>query len=211
LKIYAFSGLGADQRIFTYLNLDIELVPIQWVNPLPDESLPSYAQRLAEQIDQSEPFGLLGVSFGGMLVSELSHKINPLKTILISSAATKHELPWVAGAAKRWNLANKLPASFFKPRLFTAYIGFPFNKQHRLVAQGIIRDTDPAFVQWAIGAIVSWENEEVPNDLLHIHGRLDLILPLKKRMNATIVGKGHFIILKEAKTLSAKINSHLKA
>jgi pimeloyl-ACP methyl ester carboxylesterase len=211
MKIYAFSGLGADQRIFSYLQLNEELVPIQWIDPFPNESLSSYSLRLAEQIDTDSEFALLGVSFGGMLVSELSHSLSPSKTILISSAATRYELPWMSGPGRKWNLAQKIPTAFFKPPQFTTYFGFPFNKQHRKVAQGIIKDTDPSFVQWALGAIVRWENERVPTNMLHIHGRLDPILPLKKRMNAVVIGRGHFIILKKAKTLSASINDFLKS
>ena len=95
MKIYAFSGLGTDERIFRQLALDHELIPVKWINPLPKEKLSSYAQRLGEQIDQSEPFALLGVSFGGMLVSELVKTLNPEKVILISSASTRFELPYI--------------------------------------------------------------------------------------------------------------------
>ena len=211
MKIYAFSGLGADQRIFTYVNLDADLVPIRWIDPLPNESLKSYANRLSEQIDSTSEFALLGVSFGGMLVSELSHALNPAKTILISSAATKHELPWMADVARKYSLAKKLPTPFFKPPLLAAYMGFPFNSKNRKVAKGIIKDTDPAFVQWALDAIVHWENERTPENMLHIHGRWDPIIPLKKQMNLVVMGRGHFIILKEAKTLSARINLFLKS
>lgn len=206
MKIYAFSGLGADQRIFSHLQLDVELIPIAWLDPLPDESLSSYALRLSEQIDTSSKFALLGVSFGGMLVSELSKTLSPEKIILISSAATKHELPWMASISRRWNLAKKLPTSIFKPPQWAAWVGFPSNQVQRKVAQGIIQDTDPAFVKWALDAISRWENQQVPENMVHIHGRLDPIIPFKKRMNAVVIGRGHFIILKKASDISGIIN-----
>jgi pimeloyl-ACP methyl ester carboxylesterase len=209
MKIYAFSGLGADQRIFTYLQLNAELVPVRWIDPLPDESLPSYAIRLSEQIDQSQPYALLGVSFGGMLVSELSHHLAPKHTILISSAANAHELPWMAFLAKKWHLVKRIPLRLFRPPTLVAWFGFPFHTRNRKVAQGIIRDMDPAFVKWALGAIVQWEREDSPKSFLHIHGRLDPILPLKKRMNAKVIGTGHFIVLKNAEEISKRINSFL--
>jgi len=209
MKIYAFSGLGADQRIFAYLTLDAELVPIQWIDPLPDEGLPSFALRLANQINTSEPFALLGVSFGGMLVSALTEHLSPAHTILVSSAANKYELPWMAGIARRWKLVSKIPTFMFKPPAYIAWFGFPFHARNRKVAQGIIRDMDPAFVKWALGAIVNWDKSEQPTTFLHIHGRLDPILPLKKRMNAKVIGTGHFIILKNADEISKRINSIL--
>lgn len=210
MKIYAFSGLGADQRIFSYLRLDHDIVPILWIDPEPNESLVSYAIRLGEQVDTSEPFALMGVSFGGMLATELSKKINPVATILISSAATRDELPWMAGVSRKTNLARRLPTGIFKPPVLGAYVGFPFHKRNREVAKGIIRDMDPKFVKWALGAIVNWQNETPPVRYYHIHGRLDPILPYKKRMNAEALGTGHFIILKEAERISELVNDYLK-
>jgi len=209
MKIYAFSGLGADQRIFTYLRLDAELVPIQWIDPLLNESLASYAHRLANQIDTSEPFALLGVSFGGMLAAELSHSLNPDFTILISSAANRLELPWLATIAHKYQLVNRIPLRLFKPPTWIAWVGFPFHRHNRTVAQGIIRDMDPTFIKWAIGAIVTWERENSPDRFHHIHGRLDPILPLKRRMCAEVMGRGHFIVLKKADQISTELNKLL--
>ncbi|MGB0839278.1 MAG: hypothetical protein ACPGXL_04005 [Chitinophagales bacterium] len=33
MKLYGISGLGADQRVFQYLNLDCELIPLDWIEP----------------------------------------------------------------------------------------------------------------------------------------------------------------------------------
>ena len=206
MKIYAFSGLGADGRIFSHLHLDHEIVPIKWIEPRENESLESYAIRLGAQIDTSQPYMLLGVSFGGMLVSELSKSLQPKKVILISSAATRKQLPWMASLSRYVKLHRFLPARIYKPPLWASYLSFPLNKAHREVAQGIIRDMDYRFVKWALGAIVDWKNEEVPANMIHIHGWLDPILPLKKRMNAEVQGSGHFIILKNAGEISNRIN-----
>ena len=65
MKIYGISGLGADQRVFKYLKLDCEFIPIDWITPLKRESIENYALRLAQVIDTNEAFGILGVSFGG--------------------------------------------------------------------------------------------------------------------------------------------------
>ena len=211
MKVYAFSGLGADQRIFSYLNLEHEIVPIRWETPLLEETIESYAVRLAGQIETSEPFAMLGVSFGGMLVSELMDRLSPQHAILISSAACKYELPWLASVAQRLNLVKHLPTGLFKPPMLGAYIGFPFNKRNRDVARGIIQDTDPGFVKWAVHAIVNWKKEVPPESFHHIHGRLDPILPWKNRMNAQRVGTGHFIILKNAKEVSKILNEYLAA
>lgn len=209
MKVYAFSGLGADGRIFKYLSLSHEIIPVQWIEPLQEESLESYALRLGEQIDESQPFALLGVSFGGMLVSELSKTMKPEKVILISSAATRYELPFMSTVSRLFRLHKILPARIYKPPTFVAYFGFPASKKQREVAIGIIQDTDYHFVKWALGAIVNWSNEQTPSKMLHIHGKLDPILPLKKRMNAMVLGSGHFIILRKSNEISSIIEEHI--
>ena len=50
-KVYFISGLGADKRIFSFLDLSFcEPVFIDWITPLKNESLESYALRLRKQI-----------------------------------------------------------------------------------------------------------------------------------------------------------------
>lgn len=59
MKIYTISGLGADQRVFQELKLDYELVPLNWISPIRNESIQSYASRLAENIDVTEEYMVL--------------------------------------------------------------------------------------------------------------------------------------------------------
>jgi hypothetical protein len=51
MKIYAISGLGADKRVFEYLSLEHELVPISWIKPKSKESIIDYAERLIDKYD----------------------------------------------------------------------------------------------------------------------------------------------------------------
>lgn len=89
MKIYAISGLGADERAFQFLEFPYEVVHVKWITPEGDESMSSYAKRLCAQVDTSEPFALVGLSFGGMLATEMCKFIKPVHTILLSSAETK--------------------------------------------------------------------------------------------------------------------------
>jgi D-arabinose 1-dehydrogenase-like Zn-dependent alcohol dehydrogenase len=83
LKIYGISGLGADKRVFKFLKLDSELIPIDWIEPLKNESIINYSKKLSTKIDQNEKVCLIGVSFGGLVATEISKLINPALTILI--------------------------------------------------------------------------------------------------------------------------------
>lgn len=206
MKIYALSGLGTDGRIFSHLTVDHEIIPIKWAQFQKEDTLAVYASRLLSQIETDEPFALMGVSFGGMLAVELAKVLQPEKVILISSAATHHELPTIARIANLTSLHRVLPSRIYKPPTWASFLGFPMDRPKREIAKGIIRDMDHVFIKWALGAIVTWRNDVIPKNMVHIHGRLDPIIPLKKRMNAEVIGLGHFIVLKEAKKISGRIN-----
>lgn len=92
MRVYCISGVGADHRAFQRLNIpDHELIAVPWIEPLSNESLSSYANRLGASIDTKEPFALLGLSFGGMLAAEMAALLKPRKLILISSIASSSQ------------------------------------------------------------------------------------------------------------------------
>ena len=81
-KIYCISGLGADERAFSKLNIKgFELKVIRWLMPIKDETLPEYASRMRQDIDDDNPI-LMGLSFGGMLCTEIAKQV-PVKKIII--------------------------------------------------------------------------------------------------------------------------------
>ena len=62
MKIYAISGLGANEQVFEKLRFlsDYELIFIPWLIPLFGESIEDYAARIAQSIDISQDFVLVG-------------------------------------------------------------------------------------------------------------------------------------------------------
>jgi len=101
MTIYAIPSLGTTAELFSFLKLkNYNLVILNW--PLTNKgiSLKSYAKLFLDQIDASSPFILMGVSFGGMICSELSHLLPAQKTILISSCKNRNEFPILLKAFK---------------------------------------------------------------------------------------------------------------
>ena len=87
--VYFISGLGADERVFQFLDLSkIEHQFIQWNEPQKKESLSSYCKKLTEQIDLKQEIILIGISFGGIIAQEISKIIECKKVIIISSVKT---------------------------------------------------------------------------------------------------------------------------
>ncbi|MBK7885618.1 MAG: hypothetical protein IPJ81_18875 [Chitinophagaceae bacterium] len=76
--IYCISGLGADERVFTKINIEgYQLKVIPWLTPLRNETLPQYATRMRSNIEEENPV-MMGLSFGGMVSIEIAKQI-PVK------------------------------------------------------------------------------------------------------------------------------------
>lgn len=78
------SGLGADFKSFRKIAVSRKLGSrfYRLAHSRKDETFSHYVERMAEKIDVSEPFYLLGYSFGGILVQEID-KIKPAEKVVI--------------------------------------------------------------------------------------------------------------------------------
>ncbi|TNE56369.1 MAG: alpha/beta hydrolase [Bacteroidetes bacterium] len=210
-KIYCLSGLGVDQRVFQALELDIyELVHISWIDPLKNESLDIYARRLFEQTQIDDDYLLMGVSFGGMIAVEVAKIKRPRKLILISSMINRHELSLHYRFLLRIGVHNWVPGNFFRnPGRLGAYFFGAKKENERGLLKKIMRDTDPIFLKWALGAISNWRNK-ADVDLFQIHGTRDKIISCPERIKYEIVGAGHFAVFTHAHMVSESIKKILE-
>ncbi|HEX7871061.1 MAG TPA: alpha/beta hydrolase, partial [Chryseobacterium sp.] len=77
IPVYFMPGLAASPAIFERIKLDesvFEMCLLEWEIPQSKESLPDYALRISKNIKHENPI-LIGVSFGGILVQEISKHI----------------------------------------------------------------------------------------------------------------------------------------
>lgn len=200
-------GLGADERVFKFLKLNSDFEILRWINPDPKEELESYANRLLKQINQDEEFGLLGVSFGGIVAIEISKIIKPKKLILISSVESSSQLPKSYISIGKTRILNLIPNSLIKPP--KQIMGFLFGAQNIELLEQIINDTKPEFIRWALNTIIDWSNISTPIAVIRIHGTNDKLIPLKGSA-ITIKNGGHFMIVDKADEISNLINEQMK-
>lgn len=192
---YCISGLGADKRAFQYLSLD-NLVHVEWIEPEKNESISSYSKRLSDQIETSEPFMLLGLSFGGIIACELAQMLNPVRTILISSIVYKSDLLLLFRLTGSLGLHKLFPASFMKPPMFLAKWFFGISeKEHIQLLKQILKETDTKFIKWAISRILDDEPIPAVNHLVRIHGTKDRLLPFTTNIHYPVENGGHFMIV----------------
>lgn len=214
LNVYCIPGMGVNERLFRNLKLDnCNILHIKWLTPLKNESLPDYAMRLAEQIDKSSPFALVGVSFGGMCCVEISKQLNPIKTFIISSSKINAELPAKISFWKSIPIYKFFRDGFYKNAVMLAKKQFGVITQEQKISFKRMLDTAPKnYYNGAVDCIVKWKNETKPENLIHIHGTSDKVLPYKKIINVdyTIQGGTHFMIINKGEEISEIINRELE-
>ncbi len=205
-------GLGTDEKIFEYLRLHAQLKPIPWKVPDPKDDMASYARRLFQDFNPQEPYAFLGVSFGGMLATELHHQCNPLFTVLVSSVQCSADLPMWMSSLRNNPFLWKMPDSFFKPpfNLVKKAVGIK-NPRHQVYFKGFYENTSAQFFKRSMKIITGWQRKSVTKDnLIQIHGDKDKLFPVENMISPNYVLKGsHFLIISGAKGISEIINQEI--
>lgn len=214
MKIYQVSGLGANEKAFKYLKLNpgFETVYIPWLQPEKDESLENYAQRMAENIDTSEEFMLMGLSFGGIIVQEMNRFLHPKLNILISTVKSREELPLFMKFSSKTNLHRLVPPKFISSENGISYA--IFRKLYDAKMPDInefFEFRDPYYLKWSMDRIVNWKNHIEMKNFIHIHGDKDIVFPVSKIKDAEIVNGGtHIMVMQKGRKVSELINKELE-
>lgn len=211
--VYLFPGQGSDDRIFEKLSFPEGFETFVLEIPTPDkgEKLEELAQRFIPKIDTSQPFILIGQSLGGMICVELSTKLKPEKTIIISSAKCRAELPFL------YRVQHKIPLNKITPRMlyyagaqFLQPIFEPDRKLEKATFKQMLKHKNPVYMKRSVDAIINWNRNEIPPNITHIHGDLDHTLPLKNIVNPIVVcGGSHLMVLTKADEISTILTSIL--
>lgn len=211
-NLYIFSGLGADKRVFKYLDFSkYNATFIDWINPFENESIEDYAKRLTVQVTSEKPI-LIGLSFGGIMAVEVGKIIESKKIILIASAKNKSEIPFYYRLAGFLNLHKLIPTKLMKKSNFLSFWFFGINsKENKNLLTEILKDTDENFLKWAIDKIVNWKNTHIHKNLKHIHGTVDRILPIQfVKSDIKIVNGGHFMTIDKFEELNFVLENSIK-
>lgn len=182
MKIYIVSGLGADFKVLEKIQFPTHLEPIfiDWLIPEKNETFSQYIQRMASKIDDSEPFCLLGYSFGGMLVQEIN-SIKPAQRIVImGSIKSDKEKSRLIKTGQITRIPKILPTHFFNEKntkIYSMMRKFFDPKNNSKVLQ-YFRVKDPYYLKWSIEQISDWKFKENPK-VIQILGDRDIVFPIK--------------------------------
>ena len=186
------------------------VIHIDWDLPLENETLQNYALRISENIKDENAI-LIGLSFGGILSVEISKIKKFKKVFLLSSAKTKFEIPFYYRFLGKLNLLRIIPSSILKRLNSLTYLvfGAKTNFEKNLL-KDIIKNTDKHFLKWALHQIMNWKNENYSENIVHIQGDSDLILPHNFIKYDYLIKDGtHFMTLNQSKEIETIIIENL--
>lgn len=192
MKVYFIPGLGANCKCFKHIKLPdgFDKVYIEWFTPKGTETIEEYTHKMAEKIDTTEPFILVGYSFGGIIVQEMNKFMNPEKTILIASMKNDIQTPQLFKILKRIKFTHWFPMTFFTSKKFLSYaflrsVYFKvrpprIKDKEDLKIEEYMTQMNPQYLKWSINQIINWKSEKECKNIYQIHGTKDIIFPYKK-------------------------------
>ena len=201
IPVYLMPGLAANSDIFNLIRLDarFEVCRLSWIPPREEEPLATYAKRMCEKIKHQNPV-LLGVSFGGILVQEMSKIIPCRRVIIVSSVRTRKELPIHMRITRKTKAYRFFPMHWVNNlEDFVSFAFGPAARKRMDLNKKYLSVRDPAYLTWSLAAFFQWGQKEPLPNVTHIHGVYDLVFPILYLKDYIPVPKGtHVMILLRA-------------
>lgn len=201
--VYLMPGMAASPKIFEFIQLPESNYKIHWLEwqiPEKHETLRAYAQRMCNFITHDHVV-LLGVSFGGILVQEMSKLIKLKKLIVVSSVKSHHELP------KRFKLLKVTKAYKILPTQLVSNIDllakYAFGetiKKRVYLYKKYLSVNDTRYLDWSIEQVVCWDQEAPNPEAIYIHGDKDIVFPHSCVGDCIVISGGtHIMIINKYK------------
>jgi pimeloyl-ACP methyl ester carboxylesterase len=209
IHVYFMPGLAASSLIFERISLPeavFEIHPLDWELPLSQETLQAYAKRMSKLVTEPNPV-LIGVSFGGVLVQEMAQFLAVKKLIIISSVKTNLEVPLRMKFAKTTKAYKLLPTSLLQNvELLAKYSFGNAIKQRLKMYEKFLSMRNKVYLDWAIEQMLLWNRTEPDKNVIHIHGTLDEVFPVKNIQDFIPVSGGtHIMILSKFRWMNENL------
>jgi len=211
IPVYFMPGMAANPSIFENIKLPESVFESHWLEweiPQENETIEHYAKRLCEKIQHENPV-LIGVSFGGIMVQEMSKQIKTRKVVVISSVKSKNELPNRMKLAKLTKAYKLIPAHLMEDvdKLAKYAFGKLATKRVELYKKYLSMN-DRRYLEWAIKQVVLWKQEQPLENVVHIHGDKDGVFPSRHLSNYIKVKDGtHIMIINKYKWFNENLPS----
>ena len=203
IHVYLMPGMAANPSIFEHIKLPEDQFKIHWLEwfmPEPKESLESYAKRMIERIEYDNVV-LLGVSFGGILVQEMSKYMKLRTLIVVSGVKSKHELPKRMKVMKFTKAYKLLPTQLVANIDVLAKYAFGETVTKRIeLYKKYLSVNDKEYLDWAIENVIEWQQAEPNANAIYIHGDKDMVFPHSCKGDCIVIkGGSHIMIINKYK------------
>ena len=201
--VYLMPGMAASPTIFEHIKLPEDKYKIHWLEwqiPDKDETLEHYAKRMCSFVKHDNAV-LLGVSFGGILVQEMSKFLNLKKLFVVSSVKSHHELPKRFKLLKITKAYKILPTQLAGRIDILAKYAFGETVKKRVdLYKKYLSVNDKVYLDWSIKQVVCWEQEKPHPDAIYIHGDKDIVFPNSCEGDCIVIKGGtHIMIINKYK------------
>jgi len=210
IHVYLMPGMAANPSIFEHIKLPKDRFKIhwlEWIIPNPKESIENYANRMSQKV-KHENCVLLGASFGGIIVQEMSKFLTLKKLIIVSSVKSQFELPKRMKIAKRTKAYKLIPTRLLSNVEALAKYAFGETASKRIeLYKKYLSVIDKRYLDWAIEQMVCWKQDESLPNIIHIHGDKDAVFPLYNIKDCIVVKGGtHIMVINKYKWFNENLS-----
>lgn len=206
--VYFVPGLAAGSEIFRNIKFPetFEVHILEWLIPEKGESLESYSKRMALGVTEKDAI-LIGVSFGGVVVQEMSYYLKLKKLIIISSVKSRSELPRRMKIASLTKAYKLIPTSLvLSDEDLTKFSVGPKSKKRLTLYQQYLHVRNKQYLDWALEQMITWEKKTEIENIIHLHGEKDMVFPIKYIQDCEVIKGGtHIMILNKGREISKKL------
>ncbi len=221
-NVYFISGMGASCNVFDGLQLpnQYQKCYIEWKLQEQNETLENYTKRMMTDIDTTQPFILVGYSFGGVIIQEMSKYIAPQKTILLASIKNENQKPFSYSIGKTIRIEKLIKPWLFNDNLISWFFNrFVYKTEKKINLKEFLPQLNASYMRWAIHTILHWRPTIKIQKLYQIHGTKDHTIPYI-RINRTYIGNhidlftienaGHLLVFEKPNEVSAVLRNILE-
>lgn len=206
-KVYFIPGLGVDSSVFQRIELPsgFEKVMLEWQPLRDDDSLETYALRMARGVELNGNDVIIGLSFGGLIAREIALKKRFKKLVLISSFRSASDLRFLPRIGLKFRAYKVVPNWGYRrlKGIAQTYFGGK-SREGKILLKRMLDKTDYRFTKWAFNQIKSYQYRD--HGELAVHNILGDRDPLISRWSGgsdhVIEGGNHFIIFERAEEVN---------
>lgn len=212
-RVHLISALGSDSSIYSQLSFDGSLTinHVEWLIPEKKETLESYCDRLIEENNISSEDIVIGTSFGGIVATMISLKVNPKQTILISSISRKDEKPLNFKFMQIFRCHKVVPKFLMnKPEMVIGRCFGEVSEDEKLVLSEMIVKNDVDLIAWSVDQIMKFDNMTDPANLCKINGLQDKVFHVKYIDSDFLLNGSHLMVYNMPGEVSSLLDSLIR-